>query len=366
MRILPAIRNALLLTTFAVAIGAEELPLLRLLNWSTYIDQDAASTPDQPLAERSPTLRAFCAQHRCRIVYEEFDSEDAIEGRVLHEPDSVDLICCSADLMGPLVQARLLVAIDRGRTPQAAGIAARHYAHCDPSMQPYVQPYLAGTTGILYRTDLVPTPVRSWKQYFHPEPGQGKIIVYDETSILWGSALLAVGLPPAGITDPEQVRTAAREIAALLRSEQVHSVTADPEAINAALLAGEAAMSVQWSGDARTAMDAEGGKNLAYVIPDEGAEGWADYWGLMRTSRQVDLGYAFLDYIGSPAVQARLARELGYACANEEARPLIAAADPAWAADPVIFPEPAVQARLFPFATPHPDALALWTRLRDE
>ena len=361
----PAVIRWSLLLLAATGAAAQDLPVLRMMNWSTYIDVDEAADPALPLAERSPTLRAFCAAQRCRIAYAEFDAEDAIEAQLLHQPGSVDLLCCSTDLQQTLVSAGLLLPLDRDRTPQAAAIAQRYFDRAPAELVPYVQPYLAGCTGLLYRKDLVPSPITSWKQYFHPDPALGVgVIAFDEISILWGAAALSAGIEVQRIGERELMVQAGREVASLLRSGRVAAVSADPQRINAALLAGEAALSIQWCGDALDALAQPGGEQLVYSIPDEGGEGWVDSWCLMRGTLHLDLAYRFLDYIASPAVQARLAVELGYECPSDAGRALIA--DPAWLASPLLNPPEAVRARLLSFPLPHPDATAIWAKLRDE
>lgn len=359
------IRSSLPLLLLLATLGAEDLPVLRVYIWSTYIDVDEGADPTLPLVERSPTLRAFCAAQGCRIEYHEFDAEDAIEGQLLHQPGSADLICCSPDLQGTLITAGLVQPLDRTRTPQAISIASRYFDLLPPDLAPYVQPYLAGTTGLLYRKDLVPAPITSWKQYYHPDPAlQAPVIVFDEISILWGFAALSAGIDAQRIAEREMSVIAGREVAALMRSGKVGAVHADPEAINAALLAGEVSMSIQWSGDAIHALAQPGGAQLAYVIPEEGGEGWVDSWCIMRGTLHEELAYRFLDYIGSPAVLARLAVTLNFECPNDAGRSLIT--DPTWLENPLVNPPPAVQARLRSLPLPHPDITTIWAKLRDE
>jgi len=61
--------------------GSSELPVLRILNWSDYIEIDEEADASLPIVARSPILREFAARHGCEIDYHEF--EDSTEVRAL-------------------------------------------------------------------------------------------------------------------------------------------------------------------------------------------------------------------------------------------------------------------------------------------
>ncbi|MDA3960210.1 MAG: spermidine/putrescine ABC transporter substrate-binding protein [Planctomycetota bacterium] len=348
------------------ALAAAERPVLRVANWSEYIDLDSDDV-DVPLAERSPTLRSFMQQYDCHIEYIEYDSENAIEAQILSSPGFFDVVIMASDLVANLEEAGRVLQLDETKVPNLATVAPLYLRHSEQVVGRHSSvPFLAGTTGIAVRKDLVPEAITSWRQYFHPAAGSG-VVVLDEPYSLWSFALMALGQDPvAGQSDPKALRAASREVAGLMRGGQVVAVTAAPEDTAAALLSGKAALAIMYSGDFLTARDQNGGDKLAYVIPQEGSEVWTDVIVVMSDSAHPTLACALVNHLLSAPVQARLAVEMSYQAVNATALDMIRSDNPGYFSDPIIFPSQEDSSRLQVIQTIAPDIATLWRRLREE
>lgn len=95
-----------------------------------------------------------------------------------------------------------------------------------------------------------------------------------------------------------------------------------------------------YSGEGLTA--ASENTNVEYVIPQEGAAIWMDFFVMPRDARHQEEAYQFLNYILRPEVMAAIASELWYATPNEAAKPLM---DPEVVKSESVYPLPKVMAR---------------------
>jgi spermidine/putrescine transport system substrate-binding protein len=65
------------------------------------------------------------------------------------------------------------------------------------------------------------------------------------------------------------------------------------------------------------------GLNVELAYPEEGMTAWYDGPCIVAQAPHEKAAYAFVSYMLSPEVQARLPKELGYAPANAKALPLL-------------------------------------------
>lgn len=62
-----------------------------------------------------------------------------------------------------------------------------------------------------------------------------------------------------------------------------------------AMIAGDAALAVIYSGDATAAMEAN--EDLDYVVPEEGSNIWFDCWMIPKTSKHPENAQKFIDFM---------------------------------------------------------------------
>ncbi|MEM9026701.1 MAG: hypothetical protein AAGB06_07170, partial [Verrucomicrobiota bacterium] len=106
------------LTAFFLGLTlSAEVPTLRILNWSEYIDFDLDDRSQSTLAERSPTLRGFQEAFQCRIEYTEFETETEAMRLLTQTPGYYDLIIIDSSSAENLIDAQLASAPDPNQIP---------------------------------------------------------------------------------------------------------------------------------------------------------------------------------------------------------------------------------------------------------
>lgn len=347
-----------LLSSCVVFGSAAEPPTLRVLNWSYYIDVDR---PEASGAERSPTLRAFAAANNCRIDYLEYDAEPEVLRKLALSGTGIDLAIVSPYGLGYLSETKGLARLDA--VPGRAQLDERFFP-ADPDLAMHCLPFLAGTFGIVQRRDLIDEPLVSWRTYCDPPPAQhGRIHYYDDPSVMFTVALLALGCEDLKLHE-DNLHRAARHLAQPLRNGAVGLVSADPERIMAALASGQVTAGLLYSGEARQLVRRDPAR-YSYTVPVDGSEFYVDRIIVPRSSIQQDLARRLAAHLIDPVVHARLAYELGYICPNRAARARLRARHPEWFDDPIANPPPEVLRRTFELGNQPMEerSIELWRRL---
>jgi spermidine/putrescine-binding protein len=96
---------------------------------------------------------------------------------------------------------------------------------------------------------------------------------------------------------------------------------------------GEASLALGWTGVLEQQMSKVADKG--YVVPSDGTIFWLDTWVLLNGAPNPNAGYAWLDFIQEPDIQAEESNYNLYATPNDKARPLV---DPKVLNNPAIFP----------------------------
>jgi putrescine transport system substrate-binding protein len=135
------------------------------------------------------------------------------------------------------------------------------------------------------------------------------------------------------------------------------------------LATGDFCISMSWSGDYATsrarARSAGVDVNLAFTVPKEGANGSFDALLIPADAPHRLAAHKFLDYILEPKVIAQITNEIHYGNDNLAANPYV---DPEILNDPMVYPTPEVEKRLYVAAEASPALERLrtrtWTRIK--
>ena len=122
---------------------AEQQRVLNVYNWSDYISK--------------PVLEAFTAQTQTQVLYDVFDSNEALEGKLLAGRSGYDVVVPSDHFLARQVQAGAFAKLDKKLLPNWDNLDPQLMAQVavnDPGNQ-YAVPYLWGTNGIGYNVDKV-------------------------------------------------------------------------------------------------------------------------------------------------------------------------------------------------------------------
>ena len=343
------LRLVAFLLAAAWSFGEDGKPVLRVLNWSSYIAVDSADET-LPLPQRSPALRGFAAKEGCRVEYYEYAETAEAMSRVGKSLGFYDLVILSSNEVERMAQAGYLLRLDWSQIPNRRYLPAREDG--DPlwgrSAWDYAAPYLYGTTGLAYRRDRVSELEASdWATYFEPSPARkGRIGVLNDPQVMYGLAKLYGGLDPNSGSF-EDYRVAARALHGLKDGGFVGLVSSDVERLQGALLSGDLDMAVMYSGDVNSLLDEN--PNIGYSIPRQGAEFFVDSFAVLEGGKNRELAHRFIDYMLEPAVNAQNASSLKYATPHRGALEILRRDDPQQLANPGIYPTALERARLREF-----------------
>lgn len=312
------------------------LPELTLYNWASYFPQSA--------------LDAFTAETGIKIQYIAYESQEEATANLL-AGQSYDIVVLSIEFIPKLIEAGLLAKLDHQNLPNFKNVSAnfRDLAF-DPGNR-YAVPFHWGSTGLLYRSDLVDPPPTRWADLWDPRFA-GKVALWPIKVSLLPFALKKLGYS-ANSGDPAEVEAALAELIRLKPS--VVWLDNLEATVVPMLMSGEAVITYGWAYDAQLAADE--GLPIAYVLPEEGSVLWLDQFIVPANSPHRDLAEQFIDFMLRPEISAQIIAESAYPMANDAALPLL---DPALLNNPVIYPTAEELARAEITEPMGPTRDALW------
>lgn len=327
-KLIKDIRHSLAFALFAAFCGglanaagqppaAQPARELLFLTWSDYMDP--------------AVIREFERKFKAKVRPVYFETDD-VRDDMLAETDGrgYDVVVVNS-VSFPLYRRRdWLLPIGEAEVPHLAHIDPR-WKNALPAATGYGAPYAWGTTGIAYRTDLVPEPITRWRQILQPpEALRGKILMVKAARDVIGAALRTLGYS-ANSADPRELAEAEQLLLAqkpYVKGYSYVSLGAESE-----LVKGEIAAAMLYNGDALQLKEQD--NRIAYVVPQEGTDLWIDYLTVLRSSANQKLALDFINFLNEPKTAARNARFVYFATPNKAAERFLPAK---FLRDPLIYP----------------------------
>ncbi|HEI8865626.1 spermidine/putrescine ABC transporter substrate-binding protein PotF [Serratia sp. AKBS12] len=345
-----------LLMATSVAASAEE-KTLHVYNWSDYIAPD--------------TLAKFQKETGIKVVYDVFDSNEVLEGKLMAGSTGFDLVVPSASFLERQLSAGVFQPLDKSKLPnyknldpELLKLVAKH----DPDNK-YAIPYLWATTGIGYNVDKVKAalgkdaPVNSWDLVLKPENLEKLkscgVSFLDAPSEVFATVLNYLGKDPNS-SDAKDYTGPATDLLLKLRPNvrYFHSSQYINDLAN-----GDICVAIGWAGDvmqaSNRAKDAKNGVNVAYSIPKEGALAFFDVFAMPADAKNKNEAYQFLNFLMKPEIIADISNHVYYASGNAAATPLVNAEV---RDNPGIYPPAEVRAKMFTLKVQEPKLDRVITR----
>ena len=274
---------------------------LYIYNWGDYIDMDL--------------ITMFEEETGIRVIYETFDSNEAMYARVQPGGTQYDLIFPSDYMIERMINENMLEKIDMGNIPNFVHVYDRFKGlFYDPNDE-YSVAYMWGTLGILYNTEMVDEPVDSWSILWN-EKYKGLIIMYDSQRDTFTAALKKLGFS-VNTRCIEELTLAKNEL--IRQKPLVQAYLGDQ--VKDKMIGNEAALAIVYSGDAMYTM--EENPALNYVVPREGSNIWYDGMVIPKGARNKANAEKFIDFLCRPEVAAQNTMYIGYSTANRTALDLL-------------------------------------------
>lgn len=301
-----------LLTGLGLAVGAQAASSVHVYNWSDYIGET--------------TLEDFEKATGIKPVYDVFDSNETLEGKLLAGRSGYDVVVPSNHFLGKQIKAGAFQALDRSLLP--------NWQHLDPQLlkqlqvndpdNRYAVPYLWGTNGIGYNVAKVKEvlgvdEIDSWTVVFDPanmaKLASCGVSFLDSADEMIPAALNYLGLNPNSHAAADHARAEQLLLAVRPHVRYFHSSKYIADLAN-----GNICVAVGFSGDVLQAADRaeEAGKGveIAFSIPREGANLWFDLLAIPADASNVAEAHAFLNFLLEPKVIAQVSDYVGYANPN--------------------------------------------------
>ena len=300
-------------STEEVETSGEQQQLF-LFNWGNYIDPEL--------------IKEFEAETGIQVVYETFDSNDAMEAKLKQGGTRYDIVFPSESSITKLVSQNLLQKLDHSKIKGLDNISPFLLNSPVDNGNQYTIPYFWGTVGIMVNTKYIdPESIQTWNDLWK-EDFKNKVLVLDGNREALGMALQSLGYSLNSKND-EELKAAKEKLKQL--SPNVRAVL--NEEIKTMMKLEEAPIGMGYSGDA--AAVAEENPNVQYILPKDGSAVWTDNFAIAHTAVNVEGAYAFINFMLRPENAARNAEYVGYSTPNEKAKELM---DPEVVSDETYYP----------------------------
>lgn len=272
---------ALLMTVLApcaLADGGEFAGVtLTVFNCYDYIDPEV--------------LTIFEQETGAHVEYVNYTTNEEMYTKLEAGAANYDIIFPSDYMIERLIREDRLETIDRANIPNADGvIETLRNPDYDPEEQ-YSVPYMWGTFGILYNTEMVDAPIDSWTALFD-EKYAGKVFMMNSQRDTIGLALKMLGYS-MNSRDEGELEEAKNVLIAQKQAGIPAGYMLDE--IKDKMVGNEAAMGIVYTGDAIYAM--EKNDKLDYVVPKEGSNIWVDGMCIPKGSQNKACAEAFINFM---------------------------------------------------------------------
>lgn len=303
--------GALLLTCLGLFIAANKLnhssanannKTLIIYNWGDYIDPDL--------------ITKFEKQTGYHVIYETFDSNEAMFTKIKQGGTSYDIAIPSDYMISKMRKAKLLNRIDTDKLSNFKFLDPRFlHQSFDPKNQ-YSVPYFWGTLGIIYNDKFVkPGTITQWNDLWDKKY-HNNILLVDSARDIMGMSLVSLGYS-MNTTNNVQLKLAKAKLDVL--APNVKAILSDE--LKNYMIQNEAAIGVSWSGEASEMLD--NNPHLHYVVPEQGSNLWFDNIVIPKTAKNKTAAYKFINFMLDPKNAAQNAEYIGYATPNKAAKKLL-------------------------------------------
>ena len=300
-------------STEEVETSSEQQQLF-LFNWGNYIDPEL--------------IKEFEAETGIQVVYETFDSNDAMEAKLKQGGTRYDIVFPSESSITKLVNQNLLQKLDHSKIKGLENISPFLLNSPVDKGNQYTVPYFWGTVGIMVDTKYIdPESIQTWSDLWK-EDFKNKVLVLDGNREALGMALQSLGY---SLNSKNENELHAAEVKLKELKPNVRAVL--NEEIKTMMKLEEAPIGMGYSGDA--AAVAEENPNVQYILPKDGSAVWTDNFAIAHTAVNIDGAYAFINFMLRPENAARNAEYVGYSTPNEKAKELM---DPEVTSDETYYP----------------------------
>lgn len=330
-----------------VAFASTEVKEITVFSWEDYIDLGYESADDASEALRSrfdedelttSILDIFEEETGIKVNYHTFATNEEMYNELLKDPTAVDLICPSEYMILKMRDEELIAPytvpenyVEYG-SPYIKGVFDELGLNTADGMT-YAVGYMWGTMGVLYSADTYDdTDFSRWSNLLD-DKFRGKVTIKDSlrdsyimaVAMVYEEELLSLKAEYDRDGDKDKYNAKLFEIFNRVDKDTVNMVCDklidlkdilygfEVDAGKSDILTGKIDVNYAWSGDAVCTMweGDDVGKELRYVVPEEGSNVWFDGW-VMTKGADKALSGEFLNFLSRPDIAIRNMDYNGY------------------------------------------------------
>jgi spermidine/putrescine transport system substrate-binding protein len=261
--------------------AAELTGTLYYYNWADYVNPE--------------TYKAFTADTGVKIKKDFFVSNEELQAKLQGGARGYDLAAPTGYMVQILADAGLLEELDWAQLATVEKNLDDQFRKLpyDPDDK-WSVPKDWGTTGFMYRSDMVKEKPTTWREFVDLAKGpySGKVTVLDGIPECVGSMLCMLGYS-YNSEDEGEIEEAKQELIDL----KPHLLAITSTEYKQMMIDGKAVMALGWNGDG-AAVAAK--KPAEYVIAEEGGEFWVDAYVIPSGSKNPTAAHAWIDYVYQP------------------------------------------------------------------
>jgi spermidine/putrescine transport system substrate-binding protein len=301
---------------------SEEEKKLNFYNFDTYIGET--------------TLADFNKATGIEVKLDLFADSDELFSKLKAGNPGYDVIVPSDRVVERMSKANMLMPLNKDKIPNLVNVDP---GFLKPSFDPerkFSVPYMWGTVGLGYRKSKVAGgTLTSWKSVFEDQANAGRVSLLGDQEHCIGMALKYLGLPYNSMEAADLAK--AKDL--LISGKKIVKKYAEDNG-QELLAQGEVDIAMEYNGDIAQVMAEDA--DIAYVIPQEGANVWEDDLCIPVGAPHPENAHAFINYIFDPEVGKSVAEFIQYATPNLKAKELT---DEKYRTNPAIFPPAEILAK---------------------
>lgn len=269
---------------------------INVLNWSSYI-------PDS-------VLRDFEDEYHIKVNYSTYSSNEELLAKVSNVTEGTYDLIFPSDYMVEIMRGKnLLESIDKRNLSNYSLIDEDYLGLDYDPTNLYSIPFLATSVVIAVNLDVISDEIGGYQDLLRPEY-KNSIVLIDDTRIIIGSALMALGydMNSTNVQELEEAREWLMKIKPNIKAF-------DSDSPKSFLMTKESSIGVMWSAEAILAK--EKNPHIEIIIPKEGHAVSVDNFAIMKRSTKLKEVYLFIDYILRSDVMEKIVLEYPYASVNK-------------------------------------------------
>ncbi|WP_199540472.1 extracellular solute-binding protein [Paraburkholderia kururiensis] len=356
---------------FGVRFKTVVLALAATLGAAAHAEPEVVNVYNWGNSIGKATVANFEKATGIHVVYQEFDSNETLQAKLLSGNSGYDVVVPSDAFWTKQLQAGVYRPIDRTKLPNYTLLDPRLMTmlSADDPGNHYGIPWTWGTDGLGINVERVKAalgkdaPLDSLALLFDPANAAKLkhcgISLLDSPRDMFGAALMYMHRDPNS-TNPRDYQDALGVLKAIrpyVSQFSTGSYISD-------LSGGDVCIAFGWSGDVnvarRAALDSHRSYHIQYVLPKEGSPIWFDVMAIPKDAPHPEAALKWINFVISEQESANLTNDTSYPTAVPSANRLV---PHEVLADPAVFPTAERFAQLQP-VKPLPTGLnRLITRL---